>query len=910
MGVEDNSYSISNLTTDNTFYNWYTKTNNEIITKLNYLKVYEGLSGDGVVVGITANGGKYKFSISDLITKGVTFNGPIKFNNSVEFNSSTDLSTVAVKIPLTSGVTSGNIVRIDSSNGGVTFAIANSQSNSEVFGVVSHNTASNTVVKVAGIIDNTLFSDTISNMLKVTGATLSKGTVYFLDSVAYGGVTVNDQVQYGTVSKPMILGITGNQGVILPYRGIANTGATLGFTADLDNNTLSLTLYTTKHLDTSAPVESGVDSVKIGSPVYSRFNDSILGLNLGEIGFIHGETFAAQSYSVSTSRANANAQDFVILYENEAFTRTSPYSAWDSYMSSKYGLDETSYPSEYYEASGNTIKKHVSTGVSSNRKDVSFVGIISNIYDKNSTTGSITVQITTPGGSFVVNDTDLSNVSRLLYDANIDYVKTVPAYSVSDDCCDHAPCENKFSSISVLNFNTTGWNGSNFQNNFYSTTNLVGAMIGQNPGYYIERKQLDGGNIFYPRIYREFNLIPVDPNCVFNESSSGAAATEDGTNSFQYLSSPLGLGGLSGGIEYDNFLINGRFDVWQRGYSSTGITGLSAKSTPLADRWFRIDRDYTTAGITNGKSVTNYTITRQEFLPNQSQVSGSPKYYLSLTHQYTGSNKPTLENVTYNPYQFTAATMTLSFYARCGFTGATMSCYYAQYENSGAFKAGNTITDLDTTVYLGSSWNRYSIPFTITATGFTLSAVTDGMFGVGFKFNSISQAVDIANVRLDLGNTPGVDVPVDLEIEIERCSDYYFRTYPYNVSTGNTDSNTYHELTIGNLTTTKEYIVRYPSPMVKTPNSVTLYSNKTGDINEAYNYSAKKDMKMTSGSVSVCPWNASLKGYRVAALNAPTITVPYYGDSHMIVSVDNGAFSMDTLQFHYVVDSDISMDNT
>ena len=41
MGVEDNQYQISNLDANTSFFDWYTKENDEVIAKLNKLKLYD-----------------------------------------------------------------------------------------------------------------------------------------------------------------------------------------------------------------------------------------------------------------------------------------------------------------------------------------------------------------------------------------------------------------------------------------------------------------------------------------------------------------------------------------------------------------------------------------------------------------------------------------------------------------------------------------------------------------------------------------------------------------------------------------------------------------------------------------------------------------------------------------------------
>ena len=85
MGVDDNQFQISDLTNNTSFFDWASKTNTEIINKLNRLKVYDGISGDGInlVVGATAStsvgspaksidSGDLFVELSGSVSKGMT----------------------------------------------------------------------------------------------------------------------------------------------------------------------------------------------------------------------------------------------------------------------------------------------------------------------------------------------------------------------------------------------------------------------------------------------------------------------------------------------------------------------------------------------------------------------------------------------------------------------------------------------------------------------------------------------------------------------------------------------------------------------------------------------------------------------------------------------------------------------
>ena len=122
MGVEDNTFQISSLDQGSTFYDWFNKTNNEIISKLNLSKVFDGASGDGidVLVGTTqagegASSGVMLVSISDSIAKGVTFQGDVTINGLLNYTSALNLPTglrmFAGDSGGTAGFTFGNAVR-------------------------------------------------------------------------------------------------------------------------------------------------------------------------------------------------------------------------------------------------------------------------------------------------------------------------------------------------------------------------------------------------------------------------------------------------------------------------------------------------------------------------------------------------------------------------------------------------------------------------------------------------------------------------------------------------------------------------------------------------------------------------------------------------------------------------------
>jgi hypothetical protein len=202
--------SISQLTGNSTFYDWFIKENDEIISKLNLAQVSSVTGGDGILASLNATSGLVTLSIggtSGTITTGLTFAGDIIFSGNVNLpNLSYRISGITTG---TSGFTFGTVVRITTD--GYTFAIANDPDAAEVVGVLSAIENSYSIVTISGKIDGD-FSD-------VAGGTLSPGCVYFLDPSNHGQITVTEPSTLGQVSKPVILGLSETSGVIVPYRG-------------------------------------------------------------------------------------------------------------------------------------------------------------------------------------------------------------------------------------------------------------------------------------------------------------------------------------------------------------------------------------------------------------------------------------------------------------------------------------------------------------------------------------------------------------------------------------------------------------------------------------------------------------------------------------------------------------------
>jgi len=206
---------ITALTLGNTFGGWYAKTN-EMISRLNTLNVGSITGGDGIIVSKHPSiAGGYTLNISNIISKNVTFDGNVTINGLLNYSFGNEVSGLNILLPYESGVTIGNIVYVNS-NGKVEKALADDVCTSEVAGIVVGFTGSSAQIATVGKISG---SNLVETFLNSSGATLEKGVVYFLSYGISGSGTTAEPNTLNYISKPVLLGLTGDSGLILPFRG-------------------------------------------------------------------------------------------------------------------------------------------------------------------------------------------------------------------------------------------------------------------------------------------------------------------------------------------------------------------------------------------------------------------------------------------------------------------------------------------------------------------------------------------------------------------------------------------------------------------------------------------------------------------------------------------------------------------
>ena len=217
-----------------------------------------------------------------------------------------------------------------------------------------------------------------------------------------------------------------------------------------------------------------------------------------------------------------------------------------------------------------------------------------------------------------------------------------------------------------------------------------------------------------------------------------------------------------------NAVINGGFDIWQRGTSFAVSTG-----TYTADRW----QGYrAVAGSTITRQVTGDTTN----LPNIQ--------YCARVSRDSGNTSTAAINLgqsfeTVNSIPMAGQTVTLSFYARRGanYSSASNALKVQLYAGTGTdqnvLTAGYTGSTLgiDQTATLTTTWQRFSYSVTI--------GVTYTELGVIFVNTPVGTAgaadyFEVTGVQLELGSvaTTFSRAGGTYQAELAACQRYYWRT--------------------------------------------------------------------------------------------------------------------------------------
>ena len=208
-----------------------------------------------------------------------------------------------------------------------------------------------------------------------------------------------------------------------------------------------------------------------------------------------------------------------------------------------------------------------------------------------------------------------------------------------------------------------------------------------------------------------------------------------------------------------NIIINGNFDIWQRGTSSNSAL---SNAYATADRW-----------MFNTRSLTTRNISRQAFTNGQTDVPGNPKYYL----RFEASNN----SGTFGAYIMqriedvrvgAGEDVTVSFYAKVNSGGGTFEAAFSQQFGTG----GSGATDINAGFFVPtSSWKKYSFTTSLLSiSGKTIGTNNYLRFDIRFPSNT-AETLDVSQVQVERGRNASDFEHRSYGEELALCHRYYWR---------------------------------------------------------------------------------------------------------------------------------------
>lgn len=208
---------------------------------------------------------------------------------------------------------------------------------------------------------------------------------------------------------------------------------------------------------------------------------------------------------------------------------------------------------------------------------------------------------------------------------------------------------------------------------------------------------------------------------------------------------------------HPNYVINGGFDIWQRGTSFT-----NPNNGYTADRW---NVSYSGSGSTK-------VFTQQTFTPG-TNVGKETLYYMNINQSVAGTGASWNEFSTLIEDARTLAgkTVTVSFWAKSSTSTTLPGMFFGQ-----TFQGSTRVdTAIGSTIPLTTSWAKYSYTVTLpSVAGKTINAGSYLLVAFQLPLNATFN-IDIANVQLEEGftATPFRRNSNSIQGEFFSCQRYY-----------------------------------------------------------------------------------------------------------------------------------------
>jgi hypothetical protein len=305
-----------------------------------------------------------------------------------------------------------------------------------------------------------------------------------------------------------------------------------------------------------------------------------------------------------------------------------------------------------------------------------------------------------------------------------------------------------------------------------------------------------------------------------------------------------------------NKIINGDFNVWQRGTTLTSQYGY------VSDRWLYYQ---------NGSSGVT-TISQQTFPVGNTIAGYEPTYFIRVNQTTAGTGATTnsiftnLEDVRL----FAGQTATISFWAKAGSGTPSITPVLTQVFGSGGSTA---VTTSYTAIPITTSWARYTQTISIPSiSGKTVGTSSYLTVNLGIPLNTV-QTIDFWGVQLEAGSTATAfqTATGTLQGELAACQRYYYRNGGTNqpIGIGQAGSST-----LG------VYTVFLPTQMRTQP---TIGASSTAS---QFSMTNGSDVAISCNSVPVI----NLYGTQVLRVQASVASGLTAGQGSMLFSTNSAAY--------------------
>ena len=843
-GPASSSYIIPPLTLSDTMYEWYTLTNNEIIDKLNRLKVYEVAGDTGIAVNTTDNGVATVY-LAEIIPGPHTFTGNITFDGTVT-TVNTNLVTIddynlvlgAVGTGPGTGGTSDNVIT-DAGGGGIIIAGACGDKYFLWKGFEGARTYSGWRISDALAFtgdakfysknNKFIFSegDDGSPASRVTMSTYSAGATVDVDTYFDSpGTTYGTLSMLGDGSTRVINGSIIKR-FSMPAGGITGIGLTFGMVVRHDIPSGGLTLA---RANTVANAES------IGVAVNLNLTSNYVDVNL--LGYVSGNF--ASSIATADGDATLGTGEFYFLSENEngKITKTAPTVTGQVRKPILYALGGNQAMVMNYV--GNKIvdtdaiysKLNASTVIIKHEPGLFSVGETVRFEE------GITAN-DRPFGSYVKASNSSTEVAEALgIISKINYGGNSAA-----------------SLMTISGYIDLSASGQTF------SPGMV-YFLGFNPGSMTDTPPLSVNSVRKPI------MVAVTPTAGIVQNYVGLVVTTN-TDTGTSILIPRG------GSGFRNKLINGNFDFWQRGTTFSFRNPISEPSRYTADRWKMVNTGGTT-GDRLGVSVNRVTLGVGEI--SDSTVHSNYGLEFSIgTGGYTAGSSTYLfqrvEGIEHMPKGYA----TLSFYVRAtndlaklgvsfrrDFGGGTAPDYQITGVEPNSQKDAGIVVSVPTDRWLKIN-HTFELP---DSTNGVLG--TNGMDGPEIRFflragsdlvgEDVTEAINptiagvnnykiyLAQVQFEYGQDASLFELNDPTSEFNRCLRYYQTSAaatPFKDITSGTAINSDSIPFDGS-----NVVVRYPVEIRDPANCTVNYTIDSGAFTSAVTKS-KKGFKTTKSSGTI-----------------------------------------------------------